>query len=185
MKKHVWILPSIIAMLLASAIMVKPLKCEEEPEDLIIGDYDDDSGETENGTILQTIADFDSLETFGELLEQAGLTEILDGDGPFTLFIPDDSAFLRLPEKELERMESSDEYLKSILLRHIVKDQKVVFDNEETRSIITAGGEEINAEATEESVQIENARVIDEEIECSNGVIHVIDAVIMPKKVKY
>jgi uncharacterized surface protein with fasciclin (FAS1) repeats len=184
MKRHSWLLSTIAAMLLASIVMVAPLRCQESKEDDTTEESLNDSDAPSEQTILQTIADIDSLETFTGFLEETGLAEMLKGDGPFTLFIPDDSAFAKLPENELERMEYSEKYLKSVLLRHIVKDQAILFADEEKKSITTADGGELNAVVTADLVQIENAKVIEEGIECSNGVIHIIDAVIIPKKVE-
>ena len=184
MKRKAGLLLTIAALLLVSIVMVKPSQCQEAADDIIIDDINEDSSMPETGTILQTIANNKSLETFMGFLEQVGLIDMLKGDGPYTLFIPDDSAFSGLPDKELERMEYSDKFVKTTLLRHIVEGKVIVFADEEKRTVQTAGGEEISVVATEELVQIENATIIDEEIECSNGVIHIIDAVIMPKKVE-
>jgi transforming growth factor-beta-induced protein len=185
MKRYSWLLSTIAAMLLASIVMVTPLKGQESKEDITEEDSLNGSDSQAEQTILQTIADNTSLKTFGGFLEETGLTEMLKGDGPFTLFIPDDSAFAKLPEKDLERMEYSEKYARSVLLRHIVKDQAIVFGDVEKKSITTADGEEFEVVVTEDAVQIENAKVIEEDIECTNGVIHIIDAVIMPKKVEH
>jgi uncharacterized surface protein with fasciclin (FAS1) repeats len=145
---------------------------------------EDDYGlEAEFLPILETAAENGSLETLLKLLKLSGLDSVLQGDGPFTLLAPDDSAFAQLQPKQLEKLMSDKEYLKAVLSKHIVAGHRVVFGDEpETLTMKCLKGDVITAEITEDGVQIEHAWVVEEQIECGNGVIHVIDAVLLPPR---
>ncbi len=184
MKTKLYLTLMAIFLLVIAPFSVVWAQDYEDPaeETIIEPDMED---EEELVPILKTAADYGTLETFLELLHEAGLTKKLQGDGPFTVLIPDDSAFAQLKPKQLERLKSDRDYLKTILSRHIIVGHQVEFGDEpETLTIKTDGGDMLSVEVTEESVRIEQAWVIDEQIECSNGVIHVIDAVLLPLKVQ-
>jgi len=133
--------------------------------------------------VLGTARAYGGLETFLELLSKAGLDKDLKGAGPYTLFIPDDSAFSLVPPEQLEEMMSDAKHLKAVLSRHIVVGKRVLFgDGPESVTVRMMNKEEMNVNVTEEAVRIGGANVVDEEIECSNGVIHIIDKVMQPQK---
>lgn len=138
-------------------------------------------GEAELPSILATATEYESLGTLLELLRLSGLDNELEGKGPITLFAPYDSAFSQLSSRQMERLRTDKKYLSSVLSRHIVTAERIVFgDQPEMGKITSLNGEVINSEVTEEGVCVEQAWIIDEEIDCSNGVIHVIDAVLLP-----
>lgn len=121
---------------------------------------------------------------FGTLLaavEAAGLAETLSGEGPFTVFAPTDDAFGKLPDGTVEALLAEPEKLKSILLHHVVpgtmKAEKVL---EET-AITAAFGQPIPIVAKESSVMIGGAGILKTDIAASNGIIHVIDTVMLPE----
>ncbi|MFH2036087.1 MAG: fasciclin domain-containing protein [Candidatus Zixiibacteriota bacterium] len=183
MKTNPWLilLATVLLMMPSSIIMAQD---QDEPNNEPILEYDLEN-ESEFLPILETASEYGSLETFLNILSQAGLDEKLLGEGPFTLFAPDDSAFTILKSEQLEKLKSDKDYLKMVMARHIVVGQEIEFGDEpQSMEIQTLNGDNISVKITEVSVQIEQGIVIDEEIGCSNGVIHVIDAVLIPSKGK-
>lgn len=132
--------------------------------------------------IVETAVSAGQFNTLAAALEAAGLVETLQGDGPFTVFAPTDAAFAKLPEgtvAELLKPENRDK-LTAILTYHVVPGKvtsgKVVDLDEAT----TVNGAKINITVKGGSVMINNATVTAADVAASNGVIHVIDTVLMP-----
>ena len=132
--------------------------------------------------ILATLKDDGGLNTLVTFLEEAGLDSLIGGPGPFTLFAPDDSAFAQLAPDELEQLFSDSAALASLLRHHLVPDTEFVFEELGESVLVTAAGDEVTVRADYEEVTVDEAVVLEESIWCSNGVIHVIDAVLMPRK---
>lgn len=135
--------------------------------------------------IVDTAVGAGQFKTLAAALEAAGLIDALKGAGPFTVFAPTDEAFAKLPAGTLESLlrPENKEKLKSILLYHVVSGNvpasKVVKMN--GRSVKTLQGSSITV-STKHGVRVDNANVTQTDIEASNGVIHIIDTVLMPKK---
>ena len=113
----------------------------------------------------------------------ADLAETLSGEGPFTVFAPTDEAFAALPEDTLNFLlsEEGKEQLTEILLYHVVPGKVMSGDLAgQELSVATAGGPEVMIDATGDGVIVGGANVIAADVETSNGVIHVIDTVILP-----
>ena len=113
-------------------------------------------------------------------IKAADLVETLKGEGPFTVFAPTDDAFGELPEGTVEGLLEDIPKLKNILLYHVVPGWVTAEDVVMLTSTETALGKPVAIEVMEDHVMINNARIIITDIEASNGVIHVIDAVMMP-----
>ncbi|MEM8949140.1 MAG: fasciclin domain-containing protein [Pseudomonadota bacterium] len=135
----------------------------------------------------QTIVDIaKEAGQFGTLLqaaEAAGLVETLSGDGPFTIFAPTDDAFSQLPEGKLDELlqPENKETLAEILTFHVVPDKMTSADLAgEMKELETVQGGMIEINSAGRMTKIEHAAVIQPDIEASNGVIHVIDQVILP-----
>lgn len=134
--------------------------------------------------IVETAVGAGQFKTLAAALEAAGLIEALKGTGPFTVFAPTDEAFAKLPAGTVESLlrPENKEKLKAILLYHVVSGNvpasKVVKLN--GRSVKTLQGSSIKVR-TKHGVRVDNARVTTTDIKASNGVIHVIDSVLMPK----
>lgn len=131
-------------------------------------------------TILETAAAAGGFSTLITALEAAGLVETLEGDGPFTVFAPTDEAFAALPEGTVESLLEDPEALSEILLYHVVpgevtSEQVVTLD-----SATTAQGTDLTVTVDGETVMVDDATVVSADIAASNGVIHVIDAVLLP-----
>lgn len=131
--------------------------------------------------LLQTIEQMGTFETFLGFIRASGLDAKLKGDGPFTIFAPDDSAFAQLMPYDLEELSTDKDYLTNVIMRHMVK-RLVKFDGEPGfRTVKALNGDILGLEVTETMIRIEDAWVIDEQINCTNGIIHVIDAVLIPQ----
>jgi transforming growth factor-beta-induced protein len=115
-------------------------------------------------------------------VQAAGLVDTLKGDGPFTVFAPTDEAFAQLPEGTIAELllPENQAALQNILLYHVVSGQVMAADVVELESAQTALGEEIAIKVEMGSVYINDAQVIITDIATSNGVIHVIDSVLLP-----
>ena len=110
-------------------------------------------------------------------LKEAGLVDTLKGKGPFTVFAPTDAAFKKLGDEKLKAVVADKELLKKILLAHVVVDKAVY-----AKDVAALNGEEVNGFkiSTKDGVHIGDAKVTKTDIKASNGVIHVIDTVLMP-----
>lgn len=121
--------------------------------------------------------------TLVEAIEAAGLTDALRGDGPFTVFAPTDEAFEALPEGALDQLmaEENRDQLAALLAYHVVPGQVGSQDLEGQRGMArTAAGSEALIDATGDEVRINQARVVRPDLAASNGVVHAIDAVVLP-----
>ena len=112
-------------------------------------------------------------------LKEAGLVDTLKGKGPFTVFAPTDAAFKKLGDEKLKAVVADKELLKKILLAHVVVDKAVY-----AKDVAALNGEEVNGFkiSTKDGVHIGDAKVTKTDIKASNGVIHVIDTVLIPAK---
>jgi uncharacterized surface protein with fasciclin (FAS1) repeats len=131
--------------------------------------------------IVDTAVAAGSFETLVTAVKAAGLVETLKGEGPFTVFAPTDEAFAKLPEGTIEALLKDKEKLSAILTYHVVAGKVMAADVVKLSSAKTVQGQEVAIKAGSEGVMVDNAKVIKTDIETSNGVIHVIDTVILPK----
>jgi len=132
-------------------------------------------------TIVETAIDAGSFTTLVAAVEAAGLVETLSGDGPFTVFAPTDEAFAALPEGTVESllMEENRDQLVAVLTYHVVPGAVMSGDLSDGMMATTVQGSDITI-SLGEGVMIDGANVVAADIEASNGVIHVIDSVILP-----
>jgi len=135
-------------------------------------------------TIIGTAIAAGSFNTLVAAVKAADLVDALSGDGPFTVFAPTDEAFEMLPEGTLEALLKDKKQLTSILTYHVVPGKVMSGDVVKLKSAETLNGQDISIMMDEKDVMIDNARLVQTDIECTNGVIHVIDAVILPSMEK-
>jgi uncharacterized surface protein with fasciclin (FAS1) repeats len=131
--------------------------------------------------IVDTAVEAGSFTTLVAAVQAAGLVDTLKGDGPFTVFAPTDDAFAALPKgtvEELLKPENKDQ-LTAILTYHVVPGKVMSTDLSDGMMAATVEGTEVTIK-TEGGVMVDGANVVTADIETSNGVIHVIDGVIMP-----
>ena len=133
--------------------------------------------------IVQTAINNGSFKTLVAAVKAAGLVDTLKGPGPFTVFAPTDDAFAKLPSGTLEKLlkPENNKQLVAILTYHLVPGKVMSKDIAGKKTTAkSVEGEEISIDATN-GVKVDGAKVVKADVEASNGVIHVIDAVIMPK----
>ena len=131
--------------------------------------------------IVDTAVDAGSFQTLAKALQAAGLIETLRKPGPFTVFAPTDEAFAKLPAGTVEALLKDPEKLKQILLYHVVPGRVLAKDVVKIKSARTAQGSSLRITASKAGVMVDDASVLKTDIIASNGVIHVIDSVILPK----
>ena len=133
--------------------------------------------------IVDTAVAAGSFTTLVAAVQAAGLVETLKGAGPFTVFAPSDDAFAALPAGTVDELVKPEnkEKLTAILLLHVLPGAIKSTDIAGTQvEAVTAGGETVHVDGTD-GVTVDGAKVVTADIICSNGVIHVVDAVILPK----
>jgi uncharacterized surface protein with fasciclin (FAS1) repeats len=115
-------------------------------------------------------------------VKAAGLVETLKGEGPFTVFAPTDEAFAKLPKGTVESLllPENKEKLIAVLTYHVVAGKVLASDVVKLKSAKTVNGKEAMIKVSDKGVTVDAARVVATDIEASNGVIHVIDSVILP-----
>lgn len=131
--------------------------------------------------IVDTAVAAGSFNTLVTAVKEAGLVETLKGSGPFTVFAPTDEAFAKIPKDKLTALLKDKEALKKVLLYHVVAGKVMAKDVVKMKSAKTVQGTSAKVTVKGDKVMIDNANVVKTDIACSNGVIHVIDSVIMPK----
>ncbi len=130
--------------------------------------------------IVEVAVSSDNFKTLTTALTEAGLVDALKGDGPFTVFAPTDEAFAKLPSGALNKLLKDKEALKEVLLYHVVKGKVMSGDVVKISEAETLSGQKFNIKTNDEGVVINKSKVIKTDISASNGVIHVIDTVLLP-----
>lgn len=134
-----------------------------------------------SGDIVATAQSAGDFTTLLAAAQAAGLVETLQAAGPFTVFAPTDEAFAKLPEGTVENLLANPDHLRELLLYHVVPGRVMAADVVELSSATTAQGSDVMIKLADGNVMINNATVTATDIETSNGVIHVIDTVILPR----
>lgn len=133
--------------------------------------------------ILETAVSAGTFKTLATALEAAGLTDALKGAGPFTVFAPTDGAFAKLPRglvNILLQPDSKDK-LTAILMYHVLPARVTAAEIPQLSSAKTLNGELLQIKVNQNHVQVNQSSVISADILCSNGIIHVIDSVLIPE----
>ena len=135
--------------------------------------------------IVETAVEAGLFETLVKAVKAADLAETLSGKEQFTVFAPTDEAFSKLPAGTIESLLKDKEKLTNVLTYHVVPGKVMSSDVTKLKSAKTVQGQEIRIDAAKwhlhRNVKVNGANVVKADIECSNGVIHVIDKVILPK----
>jgi uncharacterized surface protein with fasciclin (FAS1) repeats len=129
--------------------------------------------------IVDTAVKAGSFNTLLAAVKAAGLVDTLKGDGPFTLFAPTDEAFAKLPKGTVDALLKDIPKLKKILTYHVVSGKVLAADVVKLKSATTVEGSDVKIDASN-GVKINNATVAKPDIAADNGVIHVIDTVLIP-----
>jgi uncharacterized surface protein with fasciclin (FAS1) repeats len=140
-------------------------------------------GTKDAGTIVDVAVSAGTFNTLVTAVKAAGLVDVLNSRGPFTVFAPTDEAFAKIPRETLAGLlkpENKDK-LASILTYHVVAGAVMAADVVKLKSAKTVNGQSVAIQVRDGKVFVDNAQVVKTDIRASNGVIHVIDTVIMPK----
>ena len=133
--------------------------------------------------IVDTAIKAGSFKTLAAALTAADLVETLKGKGPFTVFAPTDEAFAELPKGTVENLlkpENKDK-LVAVLTYHVVAGKVMAADVVKLKKAKTVQGSEVSIKVNKKGVMVDAANVVKTNIDCTNGVVHVIDAVILPQ----
>ena len=138
--------------------------------------------ETAKKDIVETAVAAGSFKTLVSAVETADLVKVLQGSGPFTVFAPTDEAFAAVPKETLDALLKDKKRLAGVLTYHVVPGKVMAADVVKLQSAKTVQGEQVMVKVSSGTVKVNNANVVKTDIVCSNGVIHVIDAVLLPPK---
>lgn len=130
--------------------------------------------------IVDTAIAAGSFNTLVAAVKAAGLVETLKGEGPFTVFAPTDDAFAKIPEETLNALLADKDALTQLLTYHVVPGKVMAAEVVTLDTAPTVQGQTIDIETSDAGVKVDEANVVQTDIVTSNGVIHVIDTVIMP-----
>ena len=133
-----------------------------------------------NGNIVQTASAAGSFKTLLALATRAGLADELASPGPLTVFAPTDAAFKKVPAATLRKLKANPALLKRVLLYHVVSGNVTAARVVKVRSAKTLAGPSVRIRVTGKTVRINGAKVTTADVKATNGVIHVIDRVILP-----
>ena len=132
-------------------------------------------------TVADTIASNPSLSTLNGLVVSAGLTDTLKGAGPFTVFAPSNDAFKDVPAKTMDELAKNPALLKSVLTYHVLPVKAAAADVKNSK-VKTVNGAEVELSKAGDMVTVESAVVTQADVPATNGVVHIIDTVLMPPK---
>ncbi len=130
--------------------------------------------------IVGVAADNKQFSTLVSLVKEAGLVEALQAKGPYTVFAPTNEAFSKVPADTLKSLKGDKEKLRKVLLYHVVKG-KVMSSDVKPGRVPTLEGQDLTIVINNGKVMVNNAHIVGVDVEASNGVIHVIDQVLVPK----
>ena len=130
--------------------------------------------------LVDTAVDAGQFKTLAAALDKAGLVSTLKGKGPFTVFAPTDAAFAKVPKADLDALLADKAKLSAVLTYHVVPGT-VMAKDVKSGKVKTVQGSELTLAASGGGVMVDNAQVVKADIVADNGVIHVIDSVVLPK----
>jgi transforming growth factor-beta-induced protein len=130
--------------------------------------------------VVDTAVGAKDFKTLVTAVKAADLVDVLKGKGPFTVFAPNDKAFKKVPPEQLEALLKDKKMLNAVLTYHVVPGKVMAADVVKLKTAKTVQGKPVTIAVKEGKVRINNATVVKADIECANGVIHVIDSVLMP-----
>jgi len=136
--------------------------------------------ESSAADIVDTAVAAGNFQTLVSAVEAAGLVDTLKGEGPFTVFAPTDEAFAKIPQDQLESLLANKTQLTAVLTYHVIAGKVMSTDLTDDMAVATVQGENVTINLDEGSVMVNDAKVVQADIECSNGVVHAIDTVLMP-----
>jgi uncharacterized surface protein with fasciclin (FAS1) repeats len=140
-----------------------------------------DATEKKDKDIVATAAGNEDFSTLVTAVKAADLVSALQGEGPFTVFAPTNEAFAKVPKDKLAALLKDKEALTAVLTYHVVPGKVMAADVVKLTEADTLQGQPLKIEVNDGKVKVNGVNVVATDIECSNGVIHVIDGVLMPQ----
>jgi len=159
MKRTFWIL----AVVLASLVFAAPVLAQQKD-------------------LVDTAVAAGSFKTLAKLLGDADLINVMKGPGPFTVFAPTDEAFAKVPKETLDALAKDKAKLAKVLQYHVLTSRWTTDDLKLVKRAGTAEGQSVTIAVSGGTITINNAKIVKSDVGASNGVIQVIDAVLMPPK---
>lgn len=152
----------------------------------VAAQYSNGGNEGMSKTIVEVAVEAGSFQTLVKAVQAAGLVETLSSEGPFTVFAPTDEAFAKLPAGTLEALLADREALVAVLTYHVLPGRVMAAQVLEAEALrpATVQGESLNVRVLDGSVRVDEATVVQPDVPASNGVIHVIDTVVLPESMK-
>jgi uncharacterized surface protein with fasciclin (FAS1) repeats len=138
------------------------------------------AGSRQSGDIVATATAAGKFTTLTKLLKRAGLVSTLEQPGPYTVFAPTDAAFKKVPRKTLKALLANKAKLKAVLLYHVVAGKVTAADVVKLRSAKTLNGKSVRIRVSGSNVFVGNAKVVKADVMATNGVIHVVNRVLIP-----
>jgi len=135
----------------------------------------------QNKDIVDTAAAAGTFKSLAAALQAAGLVQTLKGPGPFTVFAPTDEAFARIPKADLDALLKDKAKLTAILSYHVFAGNANSSDLRQLKDLSTVQGGRIKIEASKTGLKVDSATVVKADVPASNGIIHVVDTVLIPK----
>ena len=136
--------------------------------------------ESSAADIVDTAVAAGNFQTLVSAVEAAGLVDTLKGEGPFTVFAPTDEAFAKIPQDQLESLLENKTQLTAVLTYHVIAGKVMSTDLTDDMAVATVQGDNVTINLDEDGVMVNDAKVVQADIECINGVVHAIDTVLMP-----
>jgi uncharacterized surface protein with fasciclin (FAS1) repeats len=140
-----------------------------------------DTPRASDKNIVETAAAAGKFKTLASLLKRAGLVRTLQGRGPYTVFAPTDAAFAKVPNATLAGLARNQAKLRSVLLLHVAEGRLTAARLTERRSVKTLNGQRLAIRVRDGKVFVGGARVVTANVTASNGVIHAINKVLLPR----
>ena len=162
------VISGIAAVVLATGIVASSAAAPAKPEQ-------------KKANIVQTAVAAGQFKTLAALLKQAGLAKTLQGKGPFTVFAPTDAAFAKVPKSTLNALAKDKAALRSVLLYHVAAGKVPAAKVVKLKSAKTLNGQSVSIRVRNGNVFVSGAKVTTPDVRASNGVIHVINKVLIPK----
>ena len=171
--KKIRSISTLTALVAASAVAVAgPASAGPQESDATAGEKKD---------IVETAVEAGQFNTLASLLKKAGLVKTLKNKGPYTVFAPTDAAFAKVPQATLDALGEDKAKLRSVLLYHVADRKLTAAKIVKRRSIKTLNGQRVRIRVRGETVRVGGARVTTADVGASNGTIHVINKVLIPR----
>ncbi|GAA4333423.1 fasciclin domain-containing protein [Pigmentiphaga soli] len=134
-----------------------------------------------SATIIDTAKSAGTLSSFLETLKEVGLEQQLNETGPYTVFAPSDEAFAKMPARVREGLKYDKDWARKVMAMHIVQGKVLIENGQNKDHIKTLAGPELSVKKEKREWSVEGVPILEPDVEVDNGVIHVIDAVLLPQ----